>query len=285
MNGLQDTKKTARLRGPAVLASVSAGAFLLLGASLFRAGAETSPPVAAAAPPRRIIYAVNVASDGVPPPTWTPTPTPSPTPTPLPRPRPASPQGVRIWSNGDSTSYFMTVGIYGLFLGGGGVPVADAEYKISSGLNNTGFFDWYSYADAQMATYRPDVAVFMIGANDAHVGMDLAAYHDRVGSLMDHFYAPGRLVVWVGQPAMGRPDLAAAVPPMNRVFRDEAAKRPWVLYVDAWALTAGSDGGFSYYLRDSDGTQVLARADDGVHFSPAGGRILARGVFDAIFRR
>lgn len=280
MERANESAARRRARLPAAL--LFAAALLLAGISLFLAGAGSERNVARAAGSRSTRL-VNLASDGVPLPTWTPTPTPSPTPTP--RSRLSSLQGLSVWSDGDSTSYFVSVAIYDLFSAAGGIPVAAPEYKISSGLINTGFFDWDAYADQQMALYKPDVAVFMIGANDARSGMDLEDYRTRVDAMMDHLYAPGRLVVWVAQPTMGRPDLAVAVPPINEVFRQEAAKRPWVLYVDAWTLTAGASGGFSTYLVDESGATVLARADDGVHLSPAGGRIIAQGVIAAILGR
>ncbi len=180
----------------------------------------------------------------------------------------------------------MTVGLFNLFEEHGGVPVREPEYQISSGLVS-GNLDWFAYVSAEMKAYAPDVAVLMLGANDAvvinSVGTD--RYGQRVGAMMDLLRAPGRLVVWVGQPAMGRPDLAVNAPIVNAVAREEAARRPWVLYVDTTAVTSDADGNYTPNLRDIDGSTVQGRADDGVHLSPAGGRVVAEAVFSAIFSR
>lgn len=191
-----------------------------------------------------------------------------------------------MWSDGDSTSYFMTVGLFSLFDSSGGAPVREPEYQISSGLVS-GNLDWFAYASAEMNAYAPDVAVLMLGANDAVVinSVGTERYRERVGAMMDLLRAPGRLVVWVGQPSMGplRPDLVANVPIVNAVAREEAARRPWVRYVDTIAVTSDANGNYTPYLRDADGSTVLGRADDGVHLSPAGGRVLAEAVYAAIF--
>jgi hypothetical protein len=127
-----------------------------------------------------------------------------------------------------------------------------------------------------MSTYNPGIVVFMVGANDAYAGMDLGLYAQRVGQLMDQL--SDRRLIWVGQPNMGRADLVAAIPAMNQVFAAEAAKRPWVRYVDTWALTSDANGNFTPYLPDG----TLARGSDGVHFTSAGGNYLAQAVIAAI---
>ena len=95
-----------------------------------------------------------------------------------------------------------------------------------------------------MAAKDPDVVVFMVGANDAYVGMPLDTYRQRVAAVMDQL--SDRRVIWVSQPNMGRADLAAAIPPMNEVYAQEAAARPWVTFVDAWVLTSDASGAYPH---------------------------------------
>ena len=65
---------------------------------------------------------------------------------------------------------------------------------------------------------------------------------------------------------------------MNQVFAEEAGKRPWVRYVDTWSLTSDANGNYTPYLPDG----TLARGNDGVHFTSAGGNYLAQAVIAAI---
>jgi hypothetical protein len=249
---------------------------------------ETRQGNANAAPvPSAVIRLADLAFDGTP----EPLPTPTPTPTPTPAPQRTSLAGLRVWSDGDSTSYFMTVALFGLAAEHAGIPVRAADYKISSGLLNTAFFDWPSYIASEMATYDPDVVVFMVGANDA---LQIRSYDDyaaRVGAVMDLMYRPGRIVIWMGQPNM-RPDpaqgyspaLTAAIPPLNDVFISEASKRSWVRYVDTFALTSYSEGSYAESLPDENGVEQVLRPGDGIHFTSAGGRRLALGAVAAVLR-
>lgn len=271
------------------LLSVCALGLATLGFGAFEARDSGPQPVAAAAPPatREIrLRFPSLAYDG--------TPEPTPVPTPAPPPPPPAPtiEGQRVWSHGDSTSYYMTVAIYAQASAAGGSPVEAADYKISSGLLNPAFFDWPSFIGQEMAAYNPDLAVFMIGANDA---MQIRSYEDyaaRVGAVMDLMYRPGRVLVWMGQPnmqpnpALGyNPALVDRIPAINEVFRDEAAKRSWVVYVDTWALTSWSDGTYAPVLPDENGVEQALRAPDGIHFTPAGGRRLALAALAAALAR
>ena len=187
--------------------------------------------------------------------------------------------GVSLYTNGDSTSFFMSAALLEMAAGLGAVQVQPAaEYHQSSGLSTPSYFDWYGYMASEMATYNPQVVVFMAGANEAW--LDPETYRPYVARMMDQLQ--GRQLIWVGQPNMGREDLAASLPGINAVFQQEAAKRPWVRFVDTWAITSDANGAYTPYLPDADGNLVLARADDGVHVTPAGGYVLARAVLAAI---
>jgi hypothetical protein len=82
---------------------------------------------------------------------------------------------------------------------------------------------------------------------------------------------------------MGNSSLAATIPSINRVFQEQAATRPWVLYVDTWSLTSWSDGTYAQYLPDQAGIEQMVRYSDGIHFTGAGGSRLALGILAALF--
>lgn len=271
----------------ASLAAMGLAALAPVAASLVSHGDRAPVRYVAAASfseaaPQPVFTGVLVASlafDGTP----EPPPTPVPTPTPVPRALPASPEGIRLWSDGDSTSYFMTVALMAEWAARGGTPVRSPDYKISSGLWRPDFFDWPAYIQSEMATYDPDVVVFMVGANDANQVTSYEEYGARVGRIMDLLRRDGRIVIWMGQPNMGRADLAASIPAVNRVFQEQAATRPWVIFVDTWALTSWSDGTYASALPDETGIEQAIRGPDGVHFTTAGGRRLALGALAALF--
>jgi hypothetical protein len=261
----------------------AAPAVILIAGSAFVVAThgDTTPTAAAG---HYVVHANGIARDGTPDP---PTPTPSPTPTPT-VVRPTSAQGLRIWADGDSTSYFVSVAFLALMQQQGAVPVQPAAvYQVSSGLMNPGFFDWPSYIASEMAATNPDVVLFMLGANDAVGAPDTETYRARVAAVMDELRAPGRTVLWMGQPHMGTEpsgrNLSSNVDALNQVFAQEAAKRPWVIYVDTWALTSDADGNYAQYLPDENGVVHAIRGDDGIHLTSEGGRRLALAAIRALF--
>lgn len=201
---------------------------------------------------------------------------------------------LRLWVGGDSVSEMFGQSLARLAVDTG-VITPDVESHVSSGLSRPDYYDWPNRFAAIATTYNPDVFVIMFGANDPQAlrtatgqvysyGTDgwFAEYRARVAGTMDLLRRDQRLVVWVGEPIMGSDTLAKRVQEMNAIYREEAAARPWVVYVDTWDLLADSSGHYASYLPDAGGNPELMRAPDGVHLSRAGGDRLAGRAFDAI---
>ena len=197
---------------------------------------------------------------------------PSPDPPPLKPPSPISAAGLRIWAYGDSTSWFATQEFVRLMgLEGAtnvrGVAGTGADEVSRRGVGLTaGSVDIPAYVAAEMAAKDPDVVVLMFGANDAVGGFDQDTFRVSVGALMDQLQRTGRIVLWIGEPAMTRPDLVPQIEAMNALFEEEAAKREWVRFVDAYAVTLGRP-----------------LAADGVHPSAASGTLIAAEAIRVLF--
>lgn len=197
--------------------------------------------------------------------------------------RPSQAEGLTFWSSGDSTSYYVSVAMTEALVERGAVPLqAEPEYENGSGLRSVDYFDWETHIRENVASQNPDIVFFMIGANDATEGIDLDAYRARVARIMDSL-ADVRYVVWTGQPTLADPDRAAVVAALNEIFRSEANERAWVRYVDASSVTDDGAGNYAQFLLDDDGEEVRAREDDGLHFTPEGGALLARHVLGELF--
>ncbi len=197
--------------------------------------------------------------------------------------QPSQAEGLTFWSSGDSTSYYMSVAMREALVELGAIPLqVEPEYENGSGLRSVDYFDWETHIREQVASQNPDIVFFMIGANDATDGIDFDAYTAQVGHIMDSL-ADVRYVVWVGQPTMAEPGRAAIVAELNGIFRSEASERSWVRFVDAVSVTDDGAGGYAQFLANDDGEEILAREDDGLHFTPEGGALLARHVLDELF--
>ncbi len=213
------------------------------------------------------------------PPTSTaaPSATPEPTATPLPQ---AAWETLRVWTDGDSTSYFMSVALMPALRAKGATTVQPGpDYWISSRLSQ-----WLGVLPGEMAEFAPNVVVLMVGANDASgCATSPETWRGQVREAMDMM--EGRRFIWVGQPSVDpalRPDMWACVPPLNAVAREEAEAREWVAFIDTWAITTDAEGDYFSYGCNAFGQCGTMRAADGVHMTSFGGAHIAFHVLVAI---
>lgn len=193
---------------------------------------------------------------------------------------------LRLWIAGDSLA-----GTLGPSLGNEvadtGVVQPQYDSRPSSGLSSPTFFNWPKYATEQLAALNPEVVVFIMGTNDGGIvtrGNDAWAtdYRAKVASMMDLLAENNREVYWIGAPIMRDQKASTRVREINKIFVDEADQRPGVTYVDAYKLFSNENGGYAKVLADQSGKNVTVRADDGIHFSNAGGARLASVVFQLL---
>ena len=204
-------------------------------------------------------------------------------------PRPLSNAApLRLWIGGDSISGELGFQL-GPMLSKLGIVRSHVDYKVSSGLASNDIRDWPSRFTQEAAQYQPEAVVFLVGANDAPiVGSALDAsgapawetrYRGKVGAMMDLLVGgvAQRTVFWIGSPPLGT-NYNHGAQEVDRVMREEAAKRPTVVYVDAYGMFA-SNGEYASSLPDSTGNRVQMRTGDGVHFTVAGAQFLADHVY------
>lgn len=187
---------------------------------------------------------------------------------------------LRVWMGGDSH-----VGLVGRSLGdvlaATGVVAHHVDYRISSGLLG-GPRDWIEHARTEVPAADPEVAIFMIGTNDATIwsSRDADEYRALATEMMDVLSDGGRrLVVWIGTPTLERDTWNESAVEINRIVSELAGERPEVLYVDAFDIFDDGAGGYTDSLPGFDGETVRMRNGDGTHFTEAGGEHLAAIVF------
>ncbi len=199
---------------------------------------------------------------------------------------------VRLWIGGDSMAQEFGTSMIEK-AGDRGTLDASLDYHVSTGLTRPDYFDWPAYLRDKVLPTKPDVLVLMFGANDAQ-SMEVdgkpykvrtpewqAEYRKRVGLTMDLLSGSGRLVLWVGTPHMRSEEFDERQMILNGIYKEEAAKRPWVHFVDSGPVLAPPGGGYAAYLPGGDGEPKLARASDGIHLSRFGADRLADAVFQA----
>jgi hypothetical protein len=199
---------------------------------------------------------------------------------------------LRLWIGGDSLAGALGPAL-GEIAGATGVVDAQLDYRVSSGIADDGVRDWSERAAEQMTLYDPEAIVFEIGTNDASIVNDRTnadgapewepAYRVQVARMMDVLRGDDenpRTVLWVGAPPMRTEWRDEGVRELNRVMREEAAKRsPDVTYVDAYALLADEDGEYTDSVPTLSGAVERVRISDGVHLTAAGAEYLAAVLY------
>jgi len=169
--------------------------------------------------------------------------------------------------------------------------------KVSSGLANPAFFDWNVNLANQVAAHHPDVVLVMLGANDdkplplpegrsaAFGSRDWdAAYAGRVSRLHSIARAgnPPAFVYFVGVPVMGDAGFNQQMAHIDGVLHKTAGRLQSCSFVDVKGVLADATGAYAPVARTSGGDIVRLRADDGVHITPAGAKLLAARLIEAV---
>jgi hypothetical protein len=207
---------------------------------------------------------------------------------------------LRLWVAGDSLS--ITPGWAIVRIGDRSHVVKRVglvDGRVATGLERPDVFDWFDHARSEVAKLHPNAVVLTFGANDDHSLMTgtprgihvgdfgsrswVREYRRRVGGLMDDVTARGAFLVWVGLPITRDAGERGRFRLLNRIYRSEAEKRRGrVAFVDTYDLFESDGGGYTDYLQNDKGDLVRVRADDGVHFQPAGGDMIAWQVMKAL---
>ena len=209
----------------------------------------------------------------------------------LPKGRPLSHDDpLRLWVGGDSLSGAIGP-VIGQYSEDSGVVDALVDYRVSSGLA-TRVRDWPEYAADLLETEDPEAIVFMVGANDAIIVSNNRSdwepdYRAKVREMMDLLVGGDRhrTVFWIGSPPMRLSEREEGIVELNRVYKEEALLRPEVVYIDAYSMFEGPEGGYSSSIFLPDRGTLYVRSGDGVHFNSAGAEWLGFNVWQLIDQR
>lgn len=170
------------------------------------------------------------------------------------------------------------------------------EGKVSSGLANPKYYDWSRALRVFLDKYKPDLVVVMMGANDAkYINVNEKprspgnpnktwpeVFSMRVEDFLTAMQEKNTRNYWIGLPVMGDAPYAKQVEIMNDIVKTEAAKFRNSTYLDTWTLLADDQGNYSTFLPNEKGVKIKVRANDKVHFTVAGGDILAQAFLAAL---
>ncbi len=169
--------------------------------------------------------------------------------------------------------------------------------KGSSGLARPDFFDWPTQAQRLHSHHQPAATVVMFGGNDGQglwMGKNAsppwirwqdpgwgAEYARRVDALVK-ILSPGREhVFWVGMPAMRSPRLNRRIQKMNGIYQTQMARHADAHFLDMVPVLGTKAGGYTEHIL-VDGKKTKVRADDGVHLSMKGAKVVVNHVVPGV---
>ncbi len=213
---------------------------------------------------------------------------------PSPLPQAASAGRVKIQLFGDSLAQ-------GLFLTANPLLRRREELRLlngtrhATGLTRSDEHDWVTTIRQSLSREPPQVVILWIGANDFRPFVDRAAraryqfgtaafqeaYRNSVATIGEAARDNGAVLGWIGLPNMRDGQFAAAAQRLNEVMQ-QGTEAAGGLFIPTWAATSDEAGRFRHSVSTADRLERRLRADDGVHFSDLGYRLMARLAFDAI---
>ena len=168
--------------------------------------------------------------------------------------------------------------------------------KPSTGLTVRRFFDWPTKIKEEIDRNRFNTLVVFLGPNDPWDIMEgrkrypfpsdawVEKYRSRVAEVLDYAQSKGVHVIWIGLPNMRNDRVRQGAVLENRVFQEETARRHCD-YLSTEALFGSLDDPYSRHIEMPERGKIAVRAEDGIHFTPEGLRLIGARVVDLIAAR
>ncbi len=158
--------------------------------------------------------------------------------------------------------------------------------KSSTGLSNSGYFNWPRHLKEYLTQYHPQLLIVFLGGNDEQ-GIEAnghpyafdtpgwrTQYEKAVAAMMNEAVNAGCAVLWVGMPIMYPNGYRQGMQVINSMFANVAETKKHVTFLPTWKFFAGPNGQFRFNA-SVDGKVQLIRESDGIHPTAVGQNVLA----------
>jgi lysophospholipase L1-like esterase len=167
-----------------------------------------------------------------------------------------------------------------------GETIVWTDDHVSTGLTRLDYFNWIAELRYDVYTYKPQVVIGMMGANDSQSFLypltyfGTKAWRLRYARNVDQFFTigkgDGRKMLWVSVPIISDHGESVFWNTVRHIQEREAGIHH-VFYIDS-DKTLDPGGTFHWYLRVGGGLVLARTPNDGIHLEPAGGDLLAQAV-------
>ncbi len=170
--------------------------------------------------------------------------------------------------------------------------------KVSSGMSRPDYFDWQKESASLIDSFRPNIAIAMMGTNDAQSFEIIkggvkkvlvygtpewdAEYTNRLKVFNKQLTSNNVKVYWIGLPAMRDEGYAKKIRHVNELNESASKENDQVTYLSAEKLMAGEGELYQAFMPDDKGVMHATRIADGIHLTRFGGMILVNKVIEEL---
>jgi hypothetical protein len=170
---------------------------------------------------------------------------------------------------------------------------ATIKAKLATGLARKDVHNWALSAESLLRSGSYKYAIFMLGANDGQDIEELGLvasygssewpeiYRKRVDELLSITCQSVAKALWIALPPMRDPSLDNKVKMINRVASKAIRESSCGVFIHSGSTLANADLRYTDYKMIAGRLEKI-RADDGIHITNAGNRLLADEVLDKI---
>ncbi|HKB60956.1 MAG TPA: DUF459 domain-containing protein [Gallionellaceae bacterium] len=158
--------------------------------------------------------------------------------------------------------------------------------KESTGLTVKRYFDWPTKIKDECTTQGLRTVVIFLGPNDPwdiyeHRKRYIfpsdtwqQKYRSRVDEVLAFATARRLRVIWMGLPVMRKDRIEEGAKIENRIFQEETRKYRFE-YLPTGDIVGPVDQPYKKYIEDPKRGKIVVRADDGIHFTSKGLRMIS----------
>lgn len=165
--------------------------------------------------------------------------------------------------------------------------------KESTGLTVKRYFDWPTKIRDECVSQGLRTVVIFLGPNDPWDIYERRQryifpsdkweqkYRNRVDEVLEFAAASGVRVIWVGLPVMREDRIEQGAKIENRIFQEETKKYKFE-FVSTGDLLGAVGQPYKKYIEDPKKGKIVVRADDGIHFTSKGLRMISSRIEDLL---
>ncbi|MFA5743093.1 MAG: DUF459 domain-containing protein [Candidatus Paceibacterota bacterium] len=170
--------------------------------------------------------------------------------------------------------------------------------KVSSGLSRPDYFDWNKEAETAILSFNPNIAIVMMGTNDAQsfeimrdgkkqaIAYGTSQWDEeyllRAKSFINKFTNRGIILYWIGLPAMRDPAYAERIKHVSELQNNAVQLDTMAKFISAEKLMSAGGNAYQPFMADQQGIMRATRNPDGIHLSYFGGTILVEKILNEL---